>query len=324
MWDVVGLPDPEGRVYEALVLRGPAAVVDLAAELEMPRSRATRILGRLAARGFATRLPGRPARFTAVSPDVAALELIAAQESQLRRLREHAHELADASRARSDSSRPDGFVEVIEGARNVGKVLVWLQGHAQNEIRVFAKPPYHGQQPYGGAVQDRPLREGRVRYRTVHERAALTEPGRMASVWDGIRRGERARVTGSLPMEMMLCDSRLALMPVRASSSNTGQAACLVYPSPLLDALSALFEAMWDKAIPLNQRAAPGHEGQILTDNDRDLLGLLTTGATDEAIARTFGWSVRTVRRHIHRIMTMTGTETRFQAGMEASRRGWV
>jgi DNA-binding CsgD family transcriptional regulator len=324
MWGFVGMPDPDGRAYEALVLRGQATVADLAAELGMTNSRVTRILGRLAARGFATRLPGRPARFTAVSPDVAALELITAQESRLRRLREHAHELADASRVRSDSSRPDGFVELIEGAGNVGKVLGWLQRHAQNEIRVFAKPPYSGQQPHGGADQERPLREGQVRHRTIHERAALTEPGRMAGVWDGIRRGERARVTGSLPTEMVLCDSRLALIPVRASSSNAGQAACLVHPSPLLDALSALFEAVWDKAVPLNQRAAPGHEGQVLTDDDRDLLGLLTAGATDVAIARTFGWSVRTVRRHIHRIMTLTGTETRFQAGMEASRRGWV
>jgi DNA-binding CsgD family transcriptional regulator len=324
MWGSVGMPDPDGRAYETLILRGQATVADLAAELEMPSSRVWRILGRLTARGFATRLPGRPARFTAVSPDVVAQELIAAQESQLRRLREHAHELAAASSVRSDAVRTDGFIEVIEGAVNVGKVLAWLQRQAQHEIRVFAKPPYDGQRPYGGADQDRPLREGQVRYRTVHERAALTEPGRMAGVWDGIRRGERARVTGSLPMEMVLCDSRLALIPVRASSSNTGQAACLVHSSPLLDALSALFEAVWDKAVPLNQRAAPGHEGQVLTDNDRDLLGLLTAGATDEAIARTFGWSVRTVRRHIHRLMTMTGTETRFQAGMEASRRGWV
>lgn len=324
VWGVVGLPDPEGRVYEALTLRGQAAIADLVTELQMPRSRVSRILDRLAVRGLATRLPGRPARFTAVSPEVAVPELIAAQESQLRRLREHAHELAAASRVSSDSSRPDGFVEVIDGALNVGKVLVWLQRHAQNEIRVFAKPPYAGQRPHGEADRDRLLREGRVRYRTVYERAALTVPGRMASIWDGINRGERARVTGSLPTEMVLCDSQLALMPVPASSSNSGQVACLVSSSPLLDALSALFEATWDKAVPLNQRPAPGHEGQILTDSDRDLLGLLTAGATDEAIARTFGWSVRTVRRHIHRIMTMTGTETRFQAGMEASRRGWV
>lgn len=324
MWGSVGMPDPDGRAYEALVLRGQATVADLAAELEMPRSRVSRILGRLTTRGFAIRLPGRPARFTAVSPDVAALKLITAQEGELLRLREHAHQLAAAGRGSSDASRPAGFVEVLDGAVHVGRALVRLQHDAQDEIRVFAKPPYTGQRPHGEAGRDRRFREGRVRYRIVYERAALTEPGRMASIWDGVRRGERARVTGSLPMQMVLCDSRLALIPVPAPSSNAGQAACLVHSSPLLDALSALFEAMWDKAVSLNQRPAPGHDGQILTDDDRDLLGLLTAGATDEAIARNFGWSVRTVRRHIHRIMTMTGTETRFQAGMEASRRGWV
>ena len=324
MWGVVGLPDPEGWVYEALASRGQATIADLATELDMPRSRVARILDRLAARGLATRMAGRPTRFAAVNPDVAVVELIATQESQLRRLREHAHELAAASRISSDSAGPDGFVEVIEGAVNVDRALVWLQRDAQNEIRVFAKPPYAVQQPHAEADEDLLLREGRVRYRIVYERAALTERGRMASIWDGIRRGERARVTGSLPTEMVLCDSRLALMPVLAPSGNTGQAACLVHPSPLLDALSVLFEAMWDKAVPLNQISVPGHEGAVLTDHDRDLLGLLTAGATDEAIARTFGWSVRTVRRHIHRIMQMTGAETRFQAGMEASRRGWV
>jgi DNA-binding CsgD family transcriptional regulator len=146
----------------------------------------------------------------------------------------------------------------------------------------------------------------------------------MAEVWNGIRQGERARVARSLPMKMALCDRRLALIPVSTHSGNAGEAAYLVHPSSLLDALSELFEAMWDRAVPLNQRPAPDDEDQLLTDRDKDLLGLLAAGTTDETIARTFGWSVRTVRRHIHRIMAMTGAETRFQAGMEATRRGWL
>lgn len=75
--------------------------------------------------------------------------------------------------------------------------------------------------------------------------------------------------------------------------------------------------------MPLNRRPAASG-GQVITDRDRDLLGLLASGATDETIARTFGWSVRTVRRHIRRICTLMGAETRFQAGMEARRRDWV
>jgi DNA-binding NarL/FixJ family response regulator len=33
---------------------------------------------------------------------------------------------------------------------------------------------------------------------------------------------------------------------------------------------------------------------------------------------------VRTVHRRVHQIMASVGAETRFQAGMEAVRRGWV
>ena len=324
VWRVVGILEPEERVYEALTLREQATIADLSAELGITRSRISRILKSLAARGLATALPGRPARFAAVMPDIAASELIAAQESQLERLREYAHQLAAANRARSGAHHPAELIEVVEGSANVRKAFVRLQREARTEMRVFDKPPYTAEQPDGNTEEYRLLGEGRVRYRTLYERAGLTQPDRMAEVWTGIRRGERARVTGSLPMKMALCDRRLALIPVSTHSGNAGEAAYLVHPSSLLDALSELFEVMWDKAVPLNQRPAADDEDQLLTDRDKDLLGLLAAGTTDETIARTFGWSVRTVRRHIHRIMTLTGAETRFQAGMQASRRGWV
>jgi DNA-binding CsgD family transcriptional regulator len=324
VWAVVGILEPDGRIYEALALRGQATIAELAAELDIPTSRVSRSLSRLAARGLATHLPGRPVRFAAVMPDIAASELIATQESQLRRLREYAYQLAAARRASFGARDPAELVEVVEGAVNVRKAFVRLQRDAQNEMRVFDKPPYTAEQPDGNPEEYRLLSEGQVRYRTLYERAALAQPERMAEVWNGIRQGERARVARSLPMKMALCDNRLALIPVSMSSDNAGAAAYLVHPSSLLDALSELFEAMWDKAVPLNQRPAADDADQILTARDKDLLGLLAAGTTDETIARTFGWSVRTVRRHIHRIMGMTGAETRFQAGMEATRRGWL
>jgi DNA-binding CsgD family transcriptional regulator len=324
VWSVVGILEPEERVYEALTVSGQATIADLVTELGMTRGRVSRILGTLAARGLATHLPGRPARFAAVMPDIAAAELIAAQESQLRRLREYAHQLAAANRVRSGAGHPAELIEVIEGAANVRNIFMRLHGDARTEMRVFDKPPYTSEQPDGNPEEYRLLDEGRVRYRVVYERAGLAQPERMAEVWAGIHRGERARVAGSLPMKMALCDNRLALIPVSAAANGADQAGYLVHPSSLLDALSELFEALWDKAVPLNRKPAAGHNGQILTDDERDLLGLLAAGTTDETIARTFGWSVRTVRRHIRRIMTLTGAETRFQAGMQATRHGWV
>ena len=62
----------------------------------------------------------------------------------------------------------------------------------------------------------------------------------------------------------------------------------------------------------------------VLSDHDRDLLGLLAGGVNEAAIAGAFGCSVRTVTRQVRRIMQMTGADNHFQAGVEASRRGWV
>ena len=212
----------------------------------------------------------------------------------------------------------------MEGAPNVRNAFVRLQREARREVRVFDKPPYTADQPEGNPEEYQLLGEGQVRYRTVYDRAALAIPGRMAEIWNGIRHGERARIAGSLPMKMALCDDRLALIPVESSGEDVIRAAYLIHPSSLFDAVSELFEAVWDRAIPLNRAPSPEDDHSALTGRDRDLLGLLASGTTDETIARTFGWSVRTVHRHVHRIMTSVGAETRFQAGMEASRRGWV
>ena len=47
-------------------------------------------------------------------------------------------------------------------------------------------------------------------------------------------------------------------------------------------------------------------------------------GAKDEQIARTLGLSLRTVRRRVADLMIELGVDTRFQAGVEAARRGWL
>ena len=54
----------------------------------------------------------------------------------------------------------------------------------------------------------------------------------------------------------------------------------------------------------------------------RLLLDLLAAGRRDEQIARELRLSVRTVRRRVAAIMQELGAESRFQAGVEAVRRG--
>jgi len=341
MWRAVGVPEPDGLVYEALARRRQAALNDLLGDVALSRAQLRSALGRLVDGGLASRLPGRPARYAATSPDQVATFLIAEQERELLRLRRHADELAkDIRRHEGPGQHPAELVEVIEGAANLRATLVRLQREARVQIRGMDRPPYLDNPASGNTEETQQLADRGLTYRVIYDRSALAIPGRMAEIWRGIQSGERARVASNVPMKMLLCDDRFALIPVMAAGQLT-DAAYLVHPSSLLDAVGGLFEALWERAVAINRSVGGARNGPLgpteggsgptaeeqpdrLTDRDIELLGLLAGGATDERIARTLGWSVRTVHRHVHRIMAMVGAETRFQAGMEAVRRGWV
>jgi DNA-binding NarL/FixJ family response regulator len=224
---------------------------------------------------------------------------------------------------RHDPARhhPAELIEVIEGAANVRATFIRLQREARVQIRGFDRPPYLDNPVDGNPEENQQLADRNLTYRVIYDRSALAIKGRMSDIRQGIQRGERARVASHVPMKMVLSDDRFALIPVTVGG-HLADAAYLVHPSSLLDALSELFEARWDRAVAVNKSGSGRLDG--LSGQDADLIGLLAAGTTDETIARTFGWSVRTVHRHVHRIMSLVGAETRFQAGMEAVRRGWI
>lgn len=56
----------------------------------------------------------------------------------------------------------------------------------------------------------------------------------------------------------------------------------------------------------------------------RRLLRLMRTGATDPAIARELGVSLRTLYRRIARLQSLLGVRSRFQLGVLAAELGWL
>ncbi|MFJ6431256.1 helix-turn-helix domain-containing protein [Streptomyces sp. NPDC091416] len=315
MWEAVGIGDLDARVYEALVRCRHADASTLAAELALPRGQIVRTLAALTAQGLATRLPGRPARFAAVAPDAAAAPLIAGREYELLQLREHVQGLSEIHRrAAATWQHPADLVEVIEGRANVRKKITMLHQEAREQICLFDRPPYVGED---SEYEAQGLDVRKVEFRVVYDRSAIALPGRIEEIWKSVRRGERARV-GEVPMKMLLCDGRKALIP-----AGSADASYLIHASALLDAMCALFEAVWNRSILLANVDA-STAGPALDSGDEDLMGMLAAGHTDDSIARTFGWNVRTVRRHIHRLGEQVGARTRFQLGMEAARRKWI
>jgi DNA-binding NarL/FixJ family response regulator len=67
-----------------------------------------------------------------------------------------------------------------------------------------------------------------------------------------------------------------------------------------------------------------GQRYDVGASDQRLLLSQLAGGAKDEQIARALGLSVRTVRRRVAELLVELGADSRFQAGVEAVRRGWI
>jgi predicted transcriptional regulator/DNA-binding CsgD family transcriptional regulator len=61
-----------------------------------------------------------------------------------------------------------------------------------------------------------------------------------------------------------------------------------------------------------------------ITREEQAILALIGAGLKDEVIARRLGMSTRSLRRRSHELMVELGADNRFQAGVEAARRGWV
>jgi DNA-binding CsgD family transcriptional regulator len=154
----------------------------------------------------------------------------------------------------------------------------------------------------------------------LYDRRAVIEPDRLRDLERSAAVGEVSRV-GDIPMKLWLTDEPLAMLPLRRRDDLS--AWLIVHESPLYDALSAMFESYWEQALPLrlwaDQRHADGP-----TETERALLTLLIAGHTEDTIAEHLGWHRQTVHRHLNALMRRLDSVSRFQAGYQAVRRGWL
>jgi hypothetical protein len=321
MLDAVGLTAEQQAVYLALLDTSPATPAQL--RDRVPGARVRPAIAALESAGLISRLTGQPVRYQPAPPDMALEVLVRAHEQELQRVRLEMARLAERFRAGHGSTRPEEVVEVVTTRDATLQRWEQLQRGARREVRSFDRPPYASDILVNEAERDG-LAAG-VAFRAVYARAGLELPGRLRAMQRLIQAGEQARVTSDLPVKMFLADNALGLIPLeRPDRADSADSALVIHSSSLLDTLSALFEMVWAAAVPVTfgvdqPRAEPEDD-----DERRTLLGLLAAGLTDEAIGRQLGWHPRTVQRHVRRLMTELGAQTRFQAGLQAAHRGWL
>ncbi|MEV8633111.1 helix-turn-helix transcriptional regulator [Streptosporangium sp. NPDC051023] len=161
-------------------------------------------------------------------------------------------------------------------------------------------------------------RAGLLSSRTIIPVHTLEMPALREKLGQFHKAGARIRTLDAAPSWFLVAGTEAAGMPARWGGTLAENAYNfhLVRAAVVVAALRSLFEELWVRAAPLPW----AHRCDGMTR----VLRLAAQGVCDEMIARQLGISVRTVRARFADAMAELGAQTRFQAGAEAARRGWL
>ncbi|KWW33024.1 hypothetical protein AU359_02123 [Micrococcus luteus] len=308
-----GLDPADVDVFRALLARPET----LAADLD-PAA-----VDRLEALGLVRR--GVDGALAALPPHRPLLAEAHRAQSRADALRESAETLRAEFHRRPGAARD--AVEVVVGGPEIVGAGVQIARQARRLVRGFDRGPYFHDGSLPDDAQSRSWTRG-VPWRVVYEgRSLQAEP---PDRWEhlGSTPGETGRILPRLPFKLLIADDDAALVGL-AGAAGQGEA-LVVRGSLLVDAFVRLFELQWELALPIADVARGGDDGadglggDVLTEVERRLVAMLSSGMTDEAMARAIGLSHRTVQRRLADLARRVGAEGRFQLGVQAARRGWV
>lgn len=320
MLEAIGVDADAQAVYEALVDGAPGTLEALGRELTMPPGQVRAAADLLLSKGLASRDPGEPARYRAAAPEHALEILFLEQERGLTRGRAYLGTLAERFRSSNGDRGTAQAVETVSGRDAIRRRFEQLQRSTRHQIRGVDRPPYTVAAATLNPIEAELLASG-VRYKIIYDPASLEFHPLREDLELSTAQGEEARVLAGTPAKLLIFDDNFAMIPARSAPDEIDELS-VVHPSGLLDALIALFEVLWERALPLFPD--PGRAKVQPTVDDQRLIALLTAGLTDEAIAKQLGVSYRTLQRRIHDLLHRLEARSRFQAGLRAAQLGWV
>ncbi|MDH6705726.1 DNA-binding CsgD family transcriptional regulator [Kitasatospora sp. MAA19] len=321
-------PDSErGRVYHCLVGRPRARVPELADGAGLDEDTVLAVLRDLADEGVAVAFDtagttdDRDHAWEALPPGRVVEAVLHSDAVRQATARRAGAELERLYRFARRDAGTYGALEVVEDVAQVLAASRRLQLAARHQVRVIDVPPYSGSSAFylDQEVLQRQRMAAGVVYRSIYHGCAFDDPVAGPNMARMIEAGEQARTLDEPPLKLALGDDDLAIVTL-AADGRPGVVSLLIRPSSLLRALAAVFETLWRLAVPASVSAV---DLQI-DDRDRRILTLMASGATDDAIARRLGLGRRTVVRRVSALLAQLGATTRFQAGVQAARRGWL
>ncbi|HET7569497.1 MAG TPA: helix-turn-helix domain-containing protein [Gammaproteobacteria bacterium] len=325
--EILGISEPEERVYRWLLTHAGATPDDLARALSMTPRKARQLLDVVEAKGLATHSPERPRRYLPSAPDIALGALFHQQQKALLGTQQTIQNLQEQASSAQRADEQEQMVELITSNEAERQILEQMELTVEHEFITLMRMPMRitqydvSAETYNNRTQRDAQARG-VRYRSVIDSELLGLSGYLEGVRSDMKAGEEVRVISNLPLKLVLADRRLALIPLNLGKLDSP--ALLVRSSTLLDALYELFEMFWERAAPISfaqgELQVEASESQ-LSEEIKGLISLLAAGLNDKTIAYDLDISKRTFERRIAELMRILEARTRFQTGWLAALR---
>jgi sugar-specific transcriptional regulator TrmB len=322
----LGLDERQEAAYRLLIGAGAVTAGELASRLGFPEQDVAHLLRDLERLGLAASAPGRAGRFLAAPPALALGAVLTQRRHELKEAELTVAALAEEFRAANATLPGSDLLEVVTGADSVRHRFQQLQLGAEREVLALISGAPEVVDGADNAAEPQAVSRGVV-YRVVVERAVLDMPGGLSQLAEALERREQVRVVERIPTRRVIADRRSALVPLYRAAGGGGEVgAVLARSEGLVEALTALFEGVWEQAVPVRLTASGVELWSEAEPDDTDLriLSLLLVGLTDASVAKQLDVGLRTVQRRVKRMMDLAGVTTRMQLGWQAYERGWV
>jgi sugar-specific transcriptional regulator TrmB/DNA-binding CsgD family transcriptional regulator len=324
----LGMSDLAEQVYLTL-LNGPVdSAVEIAARLRTDLPAVRHAVLELEANGLVRTSSSGTGGLRAAPPDLAIDALLLRRLADLQRARLRLTDWTTRNvlaHERTASETAGGTIfEAAVGGAAITEMFLGFQASAQREIRAFDSPPYSLQNDENYTELDN-LERG-VAYRVVYDRRALELPHAVSRISAYAAAGEQARVAAGIPLKLGVADRKLVMLQQFPDPRVGEPRAVLVRGASWVDVCLALFNEVWERAVPLlyGREHDQASDPTAPSPEDIHMLSLLLSGLPDKVVASQIGVSPRTIQRRLRSLMDLSGTQTRMQLAWYAANHGWL
>ncbi|MEQ4715044.1 helix-turn-helix transcriptional regulator [Nonomuraea sp. B19D2] len=325
-FETLGLDPAQTALYSAVLRLHRATLTDLAQAMDGPIDKVGRQLDDLVKLGVVDEQSGE---YLARHPAAALGRVIA---ERLDRLAEESRSIDTALGsirslirdydAGRDYQSGTFTVELVNGADVLYESVVGIAVQSPPMALMTALPDERTMTDFARKFADPWIDAQKRKLLAVHAIvpvATLVLPGVRDQLTRLLEAGGKVRTLDRVPSWFMTAGSEVAGLPPFWGGNLPDHAYnfYLVRTPVVVGLLRALFKELWARAVPLPWGGRRS-EGMV------QVLRLAAQGMCDDSIARQLGVSVRTVRARFADAMTELGAQSRFHAGVEAARRGWL